>query len=99
MEVNGPSRVFQPAPVTRSQAAAPAAPVNQPKAIAPTDQVEISSVGKMLSSAQQSGEVRAERLAQIKAAIDAGTYETPGMLESALEGLFKDAGLDLNELR
>ena len=37
---------------------------------------------------------RARRLAQIKQAIDAGEYETPDKLETALARLFAESNLD-----
>jgi negative regulator of flagellin synthesis FlgM len=89
MEVNGPGPVHHSNPVghvrpTQQQASPTAKPAG------PVDAVEISSAGRMLEKASQSSPVRAERIAQIKAAIDAGTYETPEKLEAALEKLLDE---------
>lgn len=61
----------------------------------PRDEVDISSAGRMMNEAasptSDSGgvdEMRAARLAQIKAAIDDGTYDTDERLESALSRMF-----------
>jgi negative regulator of flagellin synthesis FlgM len=48
----------------------------------------------MLDELNRAPEVRAERLAQIKAAIEAGTYETPEKLEAALSKLLDEIGFD-----
>ncbi|MEZ6047967.1 MAG: flagellar biosynthesis anti-sigma factor FlgM [Planctomycetaceae bacterium] len=54
------------------------------KTMAPVDQVEISDLGKLMNQSPENSEIREARLAQIKAEIDAGTYETPEKLEAAL---------------
>lgn len=57
------------------------------------DQVEISA--EALAGAKgESPDVRALRLAQIKAAIEAGEYETPDKLEAALARLFGELDLE-----
>jgi len=84
MEVRGLTSARPATPITRpetisgSQEAAPPGPTS------PKDEVEISAVGKMLDDASRTPGVREQRLAQIKAAIEAGTYETPEKLELAL---------------
>lgn len=44
----------------------------------------------MLEKASQSSAIQAERLAQIKSAIEAGTYETPEKIEAAIERLLDE---------
>lgn len=93
MQVNGPGPVSGNTPINRSE---PAGGSSKPEALRPAtprDEVEISEVSRMFDQLSQSPAVRAERLAQIKAEIDAGTYETPEKLEAALSKLFSDAGL------
>lgn len=94
MEVNGPGPIQPAFPVQRTQSAASVpAPAATPPAF-PQDEVEISSAGKMLDKLAQSSAVRAERLAQIQAAIADGTYETPQKLEAALERLLDEIRQD-----
>jgi len=90
MEVNGPSSIRGIQPVKPMPPATAASPTSEPKPVATGDQVEISAASQMLDKIQQSPEVRAERLAQIKAAIDAGEYETPERLEAALGRLLDE---------
>jgi negative regulator of flagellin synthesis FlgM len=60
----------------------------------PKDEVEISAVGKMLDDASRTPGIREQRLAEIKAAIEAGTYETPEKLELALNRMVEQLKLD-----
>ena len=89
MEVNGLGSVHGAYPVRTTQQPAEA---TQPNSLSPQGELEISSVGKMLQDMNGPSDVRAERLAQIKAAIDDGTYETSDKLQIALERLLDDIG-------
>jgi negative regulator of flagellin synthesis FlgM len=71
--------------VEKSQAAGP---------VSPKDEVEISAVGKMLDDASRTPGIREQRLAEIKAAIEAGTYDTPEKLELALARMVEQLKLD-----
>jgi anti-sigma28 factor (negative regulator of flagellin synthesis) len=84
MAVNGPGPVQNPNPVKTTFTTPPVQKTAETRPAIPRDEVEISTAGKMLDSLNQSGDVRAERLANIKTAIDAGKYETPEKLEAAL---------------
>lgn len=84
MAISGPGPVQGGLPVRPTQQPPPTKPTEPAKPSGPVDQVEISSAGRMLDQIQQSGGLRAERLAQIKAAIDAGEYETEEKLDAAL---------------
>jgi negative regulator of flagellin synthesis FlgM len=94
MEVSGLSSARPMAPISRPEATtgpaqfAPAGPVS------PKDEVEISAVGKMLDDASRTPGIREQRLAEIKAAIEAGTYETPEKLEMALNRMVDQFKLD-----
>jgi negative regulator of flagellin synthesis FlgM len=94
MEVSGPGSVQGGFPIKQTQPATEVEKAAEPQPVTPRDEVEISSVGKILDDLTQSSEVRAERLAQIKAAIEAGTYETPEKLEAAVEKLLDEIDLD-----
>ncbi|GAB4137174.1 MAG: hypothetical protein Tsb009_04610 [Planctomycetaceae bacterium] len=94
MPVNGPGPVQNSFPIKSSFPSPPVQKATEAKPAAPRDEVEISSAGKMLDSLNQSGEVRAERLARIKSAIDAGEYETPEKLEAALMRMLQEINND-----
>ena len=92
MAVNGPGSVQNSFPIkpTQSTSTPPVQKSTETKPIATNDELEISSTGKMLEHLNQSSEVRAERLAQIEAAIEAGEYETPEKLEIALKKMIAE---------
>jgi negative regulator of flagellin synthesis FlgM len=58
----------------------------------PQDEVEFSAAARMLDRLQGDPQVRAERLAEIRAAIVAGTYETPEKMALAIERLLAEIG-------
>ncbi len=98
MEVNGTGSVQGGSPLKQVQPTTE--PVDgvqatdQSTSISPQDEVEISPAARMMEALNQSPEFRAERLAQIKAEIDAGTFETPEKLEIALERLLHEIQVD-----
>jgi negative regulator of flagellin synthesis FlgM len=57
---------------------------------APQDEVEISSAARILEQLQSDPEVRAARLAEIRAAIEAGVYETDDKLSAAVDRLLDE---------
>tara|TARA_R110002095_G_scaffold133223_7_gene115647 strand:- start:2956 stop:3402 length:447 start_codon:yes stop_codon:yes gene_type:complete len=94
MDVNGTSSISGSQPInhinkqmspthTNNKEAPTSKPISSPQ-----DELEISSAGRMLDEMTNNSEMRAERLAQIKAAIDDGTYETDEKLNAALSRLF-----------
>ena len=92
MAVNGPGSIQNSFPIkpTQSTSTPPVQKSAETKPIATSDELEISSTGKMLEHLNQSPEIRAERLARIKAAIEAGQYETPEKLEIALKKMIAE---------
>src|SRR5205809_165880 len=84
MEVHGPTSVGATVPINHTRPAAEVEQAVPAKVSSPQDEVDISAVGKMMENASRTPGVREERLAQIKAAIEAGNYDTPEKLELAL---------------
>jgi len=87
MDVNGTSSISGSLPISKQNGPSNTninkTPDSRPIS-SPQDELEISSAGRMLDEMTNNSEMRAERLAQIKAAIDDGTYETDEKLEAAL---------------
>jgi negative regulator of flagellin synthesis FlgM len=54
------------------------------------DQLDISNEADMVSRARDLPEVRTDRVAEIRAAIESGTYETPEKLEVAVGRLLDE---------
>ena len=57
---------------------------------APQDAVEISDIGALLATLRELPDVRVDRVAQISAEIEAGTYETPERLEETVNRLLEE---------
>ncbi|MEN1678147.1 MAG: flagellar biosynthesis anti-sigma factor FlgM [Planctomycetota bacterium] len=91
MQVSGSSQVHQAHALqgphaTRSRAAGGA---EQAKLAQPVDQLEISAEA---AQASQAGGVRTDRVAEIRAQIASGAYETPEKLDAAVERLLDQIG-------
>ncbi len=86
MEVNGLGSVPNLQPIGKADTSTTPSQteVGGAQKIDTTDEVQISSAAEMMQQLGETSSLHTERLAQIKAAIDAGTYETPEKLEAAL---------------
>ena len=94
MDVRGLSSARPMAPVSRPEVTSAPSQTGPVGIASPRDEVEISSVGKLLDDASRTSGIREQRLTQIQQAIEAGTYETPEKLELALNRLLQDLKLD-----
>jgi len=90
MDVNGPSSVQGTQPVNRTKPTVRFERPGAEKPATPQDELEISTEGKLLQDMAETSQMRKERLEQIKAAIDDGTYETSEKLEAALSVLINE---------
>ena len=57
---------------------------------APVDQLEISAEAQMISTTATNGDIRADRVADIRAQIASGQYETAEKLDVAMSRLFDE---------
>lgn len=96
MDVSGVNSAGRATPISQTRPPASPEQTASADALSPRDELEISSAGKMLDNLSRTGDLREERLAQIKAAIADGSYETPEKLELALDRLLQQHGLDLD---
>lgn len=90
MDVNGIDSVQHSIGANQVSEVGSAQPVADVDTSIPVDQVELSEIPDLVSELDGPSEVRAERLAQIRAAIDDGTYETADKLQSAVDRLLLD---------
>ena len=67
----------------------PAAPATQ---VPLTDKLQLSGVSHMLATLKAGGDIRADKVAAIRAQLDAGTYETEAKLDKAIDRLIDDLG-------
>lgn len=90
MQVNGPTRIHGPQAINAPHRTSPAKPPAEAGQTASTDQLDISPQADMVSRARELPEVRSERVAEIKAAIEGGTYDTAEKLDIALDRLLDE---------
>ena len=90
MQIHGPASVHGPQPVNaphRVKAAEPPRPASQ---VNQTDQLDISPEADMVSRIHEMPDIRADRVAQIRQAIQDGTYETEEKMSMALDRMLDD---------
>ena len=93
MDVNGISGVGPAKPLG---AARPAAGIETPAgadALAPQDEVQISSSARKMDELSRTSAVRQERIEQIQQDIADGKYDTPEMLDKALDKFLDKYGM------
>ncbi len=97
MDVSSLGSVQGAGPIRSASTASVAKQPSSPVAMSPKDELELSAAGQSLDRVGESAEMRAERVAQIKAAIDDGAYDTDEKLDVALSRMFDSLGVDLDE--
>ncbi len=93
MDVNGISGVGRAVPVTGAR---PAETIETPAsadALAPQDEVQISSEARKLDELSRTSALRQERIEQIRQEIADGTYDTPEMLDKAMDKFLDKYGM------
>ena len=90
MQIYGPYRVTSPQPNSPAQRNQPQKPVDHSTKAAPTDQLDLSSqaTGVNRVSATEiagNGEIRIDRVAEIRRQIADGSYDTAEKLDAALD--------------
>lgn len=92
MQIYGPAQVHGPQAINaphRAYAPTGASPAGRPAA---ADQLDISPEASFVSRARDLPDIRADRVASLKASIASGAYETDAKLNMALERLFDEIG-------
>jgi negative regulator of flagellin synthesis FlgM len=92
MQINGPAHVHGAQPINpphRTQASAETQPSGY---LDSTDQLDISQEADLVSRVRDLPDVRTDRVAELRAAIASGTYETADKLELAVERLLEEIG-------
>jgi anti-sigma28 factor (negative regulator of flagellin synthesis) len=93
MQIYGPAHLHGPQSVNNPHAARLTQPNTAARPSAdPADTLEISSAGAAASRLADIPDIRYERVAALKAQIQAGTYETVDKLDGALEALLDEIG-------
>ena len=90
--VNAAAKVRAAVPVHKS---IPAGPAQAPATAEKTDRAELSNTGELQRLVQlaKGGDIRADKVAAIKAQINAGTYDVAGKAALVAARLLADLGL------
>lgn len=92
MQIHGSTHVQGPQPINSINRAPATQPAAQPDNSAGVDQLDISQEADFVSRIRELPDVRADRVADIRAAIESGTYETSDKLDFAVNRLFDEIG-------
>lgn len=92
MEIYGPSHVHGPQSIKAAQRLQATQQTEVNSDNAPLDRVDISAEADFVSQVHDLPDVRAERVADIRAEIDAGVYETDEKLDVAVGRLLDEIG-------
>lgn len=65
-------------------------PADAPKQLRASDRLELSGVSHLMKALKSNADVRTDKVAEIKAAIEAGTYEDDKKLDVAVDRLLDD---------
>ncbi|HFB99039.1 MAG TPA: flagellar biosynthesis anti-sigma factor FlgM [Bryobacterales bacterium] len=95
MQINGPGSIPSSQPVTAPQRTHSAEAGPRRPHFLEADQLDISREADMLSRAREttageSTEIRQDKVNDIRAQLDAGTYETPEKLDAAVNRLLDE---------
>ena len=90
MQIYGPYRVSSTQPNSPAERSQPQKPVENAGKAAPTDQLDLSSHATGVNRVNATeiagnGEIRIDRVAEIRRQIAAGTYDTPDKIDAALD--------------
>lgn len=92
MEINGPSRISGAESIRNLQSTQSIQPQQATEGLQPMDQIDISPEAEFVSRVGDLPEIRADRVSEIRAEIDAGTYETDEKLDLAVGRLLDEIG-------
>lgn len=92
MQINGISHVHQAQAINGPHRTMGAGQAAQPSRAMGVDQLDISHEADLVSRVRDVPEMRMDRIAEIRSAIEAGEYETDEKLDIALDRLLAEIG-------
>ena len=90
MQVHGPAFLHGAQSIGAPHRVAGSQATVEPTYASPTDQLDISPEASLISRMVDIPDIRADRVAELKAQIAAGTYETEAILDKALDRLLDE---------
>ena len=92
MEIHGPGQINGPHSIQAPQRIQASKPESVSVDQGPLDQVDISTEADLISQVHDLPDIRADRVADIRAELEAGTYETDDKLDVAVGRLLDEIG-------
>lgn len=92
MEIYGPGRIDRSEAVRGPQQTRAIEPQASTESLQGMDQIDISPAAELVSQIGDLPEIRADRVAEIRAQIEAGVYETQEKLDVAVGRLLDELG-------
>jgi negative regulator of flagellin synthesis FlgM len=90
MQIYGTSHLHGASAINAPHAARGAQPTTAPGSSAINDQLDISDAARLADRVAELPDIRADRVAELRAAIANGTYETHDKLATAVDRLFDE---------
>lgn len=90
MQIYGPTHAHGPQSVNTPQRTHGVQSCTQPEQARGMDQLDISPEADFLSRVRDIPDIRVDRVTELRAAIESGTYETAGKLDLAVERLLDE---------
>lgn len=90
MQINGPGPIQGPQSIQNTTRAHQAETQKPRPHFSEADQLDISHEADLISRVRELPDIRADRVAEIKAAIESGTYETQDKLDAAVDRLLDE---------
>lgn len=92
MQIQGPSHLHGAQPINAPHRATQPEPTAGSSSLTEVDQLDISPEADLVSRANSLPEVRTDRVAELRAQIASGAYETDAKLDVALDRLLDEIG-------
>ena len=92
MQIHGPAHVHGPQPVNPPHASPATQSTAPPTSVAGGDQLDISETAQAIAGVSDIADIRQDRVAEIRAKIAQGVYETDDKLDVALDRLLDEIG-------
>ncbi len=92
MQIYGPAHLHGPQTISAPHANRLTQPGGARRSAGPSDELQLSPQAQIASQLAQILDIRADRVASIRAAIANGTYETADKLDGALNSLLDEIG-------
>jgi negative regulator of flagellin synthesis FlgM len=90
MQIFGPSSIQNTRAVTESLKTSAAEPTTRSVSIDTVDQLDLSREAQLLSQVDGASDIRADRVAEIRAQIETGRYESAEKLSAAVDRLLDE---------